>query len=347
MGRVVDRPFRGPVRGPRRASRRRGRPRPEAAGPGRGPARRQRRRPEGPRGLDLPFASRAVTRVRVRPAAATFSTARWCVPEAATCGRCVTTRICSRAASARSFRPTASAVAPETPASTSMKTNVRTGPPRRAPPPERAPDSSSASAAARASWTRESSPPDAIFGSGRGGSPGFGAKANDTVSTPWKPKATLAAGREGARRIALPRDLDGERGPAQREVRQVGFHRLAEARRRGGPPLRELERRLPEGRERFLDGGLRLLHGAFQVGQLLALPAQTRAALDHLGQRRAVLALELREGVETLGDEREARGIRLQLREIAGSLEPDLPEPLDCFREHRGSCGVRRGDLFE
>ena len=50
------------------------------------------------------------------------------------------------------------------------------------------------------------------------------------------------------------------------------------------------------------------------------------AALDHVGQRRAVLALELREGVEALGDEREARGIGLELLEVAGGLEGDLGE---------------------
>ena len=105
--------------------------------------------------------------------------------------------------------------------------------------------SSSASAAARASWTRASSPPEAIFGRGRAGSPGFGEKENVTDVDAVRPRRRrLAPRREGAVRVGLPRDPDVESGLRKREVEEVAPDRLREPRRGGGARRGKLERRL-------------------------------------------------------------------------------------------------------
>src|SRR5271166_6036978 len=77
-------------------------------------------------------------------------------------------------ARARSRAPTARAVWPPTPASTSSKTSV--------PPGEAAP-----ATLITASITRESSPPEAISRTGAAGTPGLGAIRNSTVSAPQGP----------------------------------------------------------------------------------------------------------------------------------------------------------------
>ena len=114
---ATSRPPRRGAASPGAARRRSGtRPRGEPRSPRRAPSRRAPSPPSGSARRRLPSARRGGDRPPPRPGR-----------------RCVTTRICSRAARVRSLRPTASAVAPETPASTSSKTNVRTGPPRRLP----------------------------------------------------------------------------------------------------------------------------------------------------------------------------------------------------------------------
>ena len=312
-------------------------PSPGAGGPGRARARRPPRRPGEPRpprpGPSRPARSPGYACGLPPPPSRPRGAARPKPPPAA---RCVTTRICSRAARARSLRPTASAVAPDTPASTSSKTNVRTGPPRRA-ASGRAFVSSSASAAASASWTRDSSPPDAIFGKRTRRLAGVRREGErHRVDTPGAEGDVLAAGGERARGIRLACDLHCERGPPERQVRQVRLDGLPEPGRRGGPPLRQLERRAAVGGERLLRGRPPAFCTApsRSASSSRSRPRAARRSID-LGQRRAVLALELRERVEALHEEREARGIGLQLLEVARGLEGHLAETLDRFGERR------------
>ena len=157
----------------------------------------------------------------------------------------------------------------------------------------------------------------------------------------------LASRRERARGIGPAGDLDREGRAQEREVREVRLDGLPEPGRRRRARLREPERLLAVGRERLLRGILGLPQGAFEVGELVALPAEGGAPLDHLGERRTVLALELREGVQPLDDEREARGIGFQLLEVARGFEGDLLHRLDRTRQQRAPGRVRRGDFFE
>ena len=101
-------------------------------------------------------------------------------PRAATCGLCVTTSTCSRSATRSSRSPTAAAVAPPMPASTSSKTSVGTGEPRE-------------STTFSASISRDSSPPEAIFCSCPGVWPGIGRdQEGDAVHAIGGPAGFLA-----------------------------------------------------------------------------------------------------------------------------------------------------------
>jgi len=178
------------------------------------------------------------------------------------------------------FGRRASAVAPETPASTSSKTNVRTGPLRRRPASLRV--SSSASDAATASCTRASSPPEAIFASGRAASPGS-ARTRTSRSRcrrtrrrrPRRPPKRDSPDRVFARRRrrTTPSERRGRRGVHEPPSKGA-------ARRRRVPPKAQAPpcgtRRRPSGRF------VRLLQRPFQVRQLLALPPDPLAVGDHL-----------------------------------------------------------------
>ena len=117
-----------------------------------------------------PSPSSASTVVSAVSVSADFSMRKWVPASAAICGRCVMHRTCRPSPSARSRSPTARAVWPPTPASTSSNTSVR--------------DSPAPATVMSASMTRESSPPDAASRMGAAGTPGLGASRNSTRSLP-------------------------------------------------------------------------------------------------------------------------------------------------------------------
>ena len=142
-----------------------------------------------------PSSSRVSPELVTEPSLA-FSTRTCRSAYAATCGRWVTTSTCAVRASWASRRPTSTAAAPPTPASTSSNTNVGTG-------------LVPASATSRASITRDSSPPDAPLCSGRGSAPGVGGQQElDLV--------------DAARRVAEPAAADPQRAAAGRRVADGG-----------------------------------------------------------------------------------------------------------------------------
>src|SRR5438309_4454998 len=115
-------------------------------------------------GVSFPDKRRASSRIRsspstaatllwVRPLTTCFSTVRCLAAKTAICGRCVMQMTCRLRATAARARPTASAVAPPMPASTSSKRYASTG-------------SLSARTRVTARRTRDSSPPEAIRASG-------------------------------------------------------------------------------------------------------------------------------------------------------------------------------------
>ena len=111
---------------------------------------------------------------------------------------------CAVSAARASARPTAFAVSPPMPASSSSKTSVS--------PP---------ATTAIASAMRESSPPDAVCATGESGRPGFGRIRNSTSSAPVGP---------GSRSVSARLEL----AVAEAEARELGGDRLGEARRRLG-----------------------------------------------------------------------------------------------------------------
>ena len=109
--------------------------------------------------------------VRVVPPCVLLLT-RSCRPACeATCARCVTHSTCPAEASALSCRPTISATAPPTPASTSSKTRHCRW-------------AALSVATCRARLMRDSSPPEAVPARGRGGWPGFALTMNSISSRP-------------------------------------------------------------------------------------------------------------------------------------------------------------------
>ena len=149
-------------------------PRPAAPWRGDAPLRRPPRRRASctapPR--RSPSASRS-TLARATAPSADFSILKWCSARAAICGRWVMHMTWRSAPSARRRSPTARAVWPPTPASTSSKINVP------APP--------APATVISASITRDSSPPDAVSRTGAAGTPGLGASMNSTRSAPPAP----------------------------------------------------------------------------------------------------------------------------------------------------------------
>src|SRR5665811_291479 len=111
-----------------------------------------------------------------------FSTTMCRSANAATWGRWVTTTTCAWRASSARRRPTSTAALPPTPASTSSKTNVGG---RMAPDP-----GAVARATSMASITRDSSPPEAPWPSGRAGAPAWAARS---ISTSWPPQGPGSA----------------------------------------------------------------------------------------------------------------------------------------------------------
>ena len=114
------------------------------------------------------------TIVSALPLRACLATRMWAPPRAATCGLCVTTSTCTRSATRARRAPTAAAVAPPTPLSTSSNTSVGTDPPL-------------ISTTFSASISRDSSPPEAILSSAPGVWPGLVEIRKVARSTPLAP----------------------------------------------------------------------------------------------------------------------------------------------------------------
>ena len=184
--------------------------------------------------------------------------------------------------SARSRSPTARAVWPPTPASTSSNTSVR--------------DSPVPATVISASITRDSSPPDAASRSGAAGTPGLGASMNSTRSAPV-----------GADLVARL-ELDLERGVLHRERRELLAHPLGQLRRglRAAPP--ELRRQLVALGERLRQLRLGALGRHLGVLQPLALGAAALGVREHRLHAPAVLALEPVVELEPLLDHLEPPG---------------------------------------
>src|SRR5918995_4888271 len=123
-----------------------------------------------------PSPSSASTVVRAVSVSADFSIRKCAIASAAICGRWVMLSTWRVSPSARSRSPTARAVCPPTPASTSSKTSVR--------------DSPVPATVISASMTRESSPPEAASRIGAAGAPGLGPSMNSTRSAPAGPTSS-------------------------------------------------------------------------------------------------------------------------------------------------------------
>ena len=260
----------------------------------------------------------AARRARGRPRAArpscgparpraSFSIRKCRSASEAICGRCVMHSTWRPSASARSRSPTARAVWPPTPASTSSNTSVGG-------PPVLATDIS-------ASITRESSPPDAESRTGAAGTPGLGAIRNSTCSAP------------GRRELLALAQLDLERGVLHRQLGQLGEHALRQRRRRLAARLRERgrERVPPPSRPRAarrsapLDRDLGVL-------EPVALGAAALEVLEHRGDAAAVLALEPVVGVEPLLDLLEPAGLGRRGPTRSGAARPPGPRPRSAAR---------------
>src|SRR4051794_30684624 len=139
------------------------------------------------------------TAARVSPACDDFVMRKWAEACEATCGRCVMQTTCASEPSARSRAPTARAVLPPTPASTSSKTSV--GEPAPAAKP------------VSASMTRESSPPEAASRSGEAGMPALVATMNSIRSAPVEVKPS-GGGSTGISELPPPLPRCSPPGPA-------------------------------------------------------------------------------------------------------------------------------------
>ena len=221
-------------------------------------------------------------------------------------------------ASARSCSPTARAVWPPMPASTSSKTSVAEEP--------------SLATPSRASMTRDSSPPDAVSRRAAAGTPGLGAMRNSTASAPVGPTGVLALAQLDRERRALHRQLGQplahgvgqlRRGPRRAPARsaapsgQVGPRGL-QLRRRG---LERGRRRPPA--PRAAPGSARRARGPPRSSRRACAPAG--AGRPGVPRRRPA-SLALRLGVEPLG-------VAAQLaREVVGLQRdgaPALGEPVE------------------
>ena len=258
--------------------------------------------------------------------------------------------------SARRRSPTARAVWPPTPASTSSNTSVR--------------DSPVPATVISASITRESSPPDAASRIGAAGTPGLGAeheldalgaRSGPTSSprlqraprTPRPPSPATRAPRAPARRASAP--PSGARPPRSPRQLVALRARLRERRLRPlGLDLRALEAR-PLG-----TAALRVREHRRDAAAVLALEpvVQLEALLDHvepagLGLERVGVAPQLRaevlrleaQGREPLGQGIELRvGARHGLGEALGPREQRGHPRLVAARRDRLRPGARGGE---
>src|SRR3954463_12483402 len=183
--------------------------------------------------------------------------------------------------SARSCEPTARAVCPPMPASTSSKTSVVSEP--------------SLATPMRASITRESSPPEAISRSGPAGRRALGAMRNSTASAPAGPGSRSCS---AISKLAPSMASSARRSRTTRASRGAAFPRpaprapAARARSPRAAPRLLAARRLELGRS--------VLERDLRAGQLVAPGAAALGMGQHVGDRAAVLALQAFEHGEAL-----------------------------------------------
>src|SRR5260221_613889 len=193
--------------------------------------------------------------------------------------------------------------------------------------------------------TRDSSPPDAILASRRGGSPGFGANMKRTESAPEAPRARalepLPQRRERGIELGERRELARHGGEALRDRAVPGVERVLAARGGREEPLGAPQPFAQRAQLVVLAGhglgGVELAQ--LETQQVLALGAAARVGresleraprLRELGVRRGHLGagvLVLREGVE---DRELALGIGERLLIVLGG---DVDEARDVLRE--------------
>ena len=137
-----------------------------------------------------PLASSASTSVLAALLVVVLRISQWRSATAATCGECVTTSTCTSLASRFSRSPTAAAVAPPMPESTSSNTMVAASP-------------TLARQTFSASRKRDSSPPEAMRAIGAGGVPGLVATVNCTRSVPCSDHSVSAKGARSVTNFAF------------------------------------------------------------------------------------------------------------------------------------------------
>ena len=231
------------------------------------PAPRPRRRRRAPR----PWSARC----RPRP---TSRSGSGCSASAAICGRWVMQSTWRASPSARRRSPTARAVWPPTPASTSSNTSVR--------------DSPAPATVISASITRDSSPPDAVSRIGAAGTPGFGASMSSTRSAPVGPISSRGSSSHLERRRPPSRAPPAPRAPAS-----ASFGAALRARRRRA---RRPARRAPPARAPAPPRARSVATSALL--EPLALGAAALGVLEHRRDAAAVLSLEPVVALEPLLD---------------------------------------------
>ena len=209
-------------------------------------------------------------------------------------------------ASARSRSPTARAVWPPMPASTSSNTSVG-GPPVLA-------------TAISASITRESSPPDAVSRSGAAGTPGLGAIRNSTCSAPVPANSSRSLQDDLERRV-----LHGQLG-------QLASDALGEP----GAAFRRAFDSAPASAGSSFSASASARLGALDrhlgVLEPVALGAAAVGVLEHRLHAAAVLALEPVVGVEPLLDLLEPPRLAARARSRSGAARRPGRRPRSAAR---------------
>ena len=163
------------------------------------------------------------TDARVGSAPVSLTIEKCRAPSEAICGRCVMHSTWPRSPSSRSRAPTALAVRPPMPGVDLVEDQRRLRRGR------------ALAALMIASITRESSPPEAISRSGPGGTPGFGAIVNSTVSAPRGPGSASPRARPRSARPPSPASAAARRRPWRSAGRPCGAPRAAPRRARRAP----------------------------------------------------------------------------------------------------------------
>ena len=247
---------------------------------------------------------------------------RKCAPAwAATWGRWVMQSTWWASPSARSRSPTARAVWPPTPASTSSNTSVRDSPPP--------------ATVISASMTRDSSPPEADSRSGAAGTPGLGASISSTRSAPVAAisvrgsSSTWNSAPSMARFWSSARTCSARRGPASRRAAVSSSARREHSALRGV----QLHLRL-----------LQLHLGPLQGVAALAAPLGVR---EHRGHVATVLALQAVVQLEPALHLLELARVALEPLEVAPQLAAEVvgldPQRGDARRQ-RIQLGVHPGN---